>query len=340
MTVLIDPPAWPAHGTLFSHLVSDESLYELRLFARAAGVPDRALDLDHYDVPARRYDALVAAGAVPVDGRELARRLGGSVVRVSGAERGHAARDSLGARWSALRPGEPGCPDVGPTPDGSSGSAVSPEAWAAVGESLLDRWSEPHRTYHTRLHLAQSLDALDLLLDDLAAAGTPVEPATAWTARVALWFHDAVHDGEAVRDEERSAELARTALSAIDPGDPVHPGDAPASGSLVEEVARLVLVTTAHDPAPGDLAGALVSDADLAVLGAEPPAYARYAQQVRAEYADVPELRFRLGRAAVLTQLLAGRGLFRTVPGAARWNERATANLRAERRSLTARPPR
>ncbi|WP_036964903.1 DUF4031 domain-containing protein, partial [Promicromonospora kroppenstedtii] len=78
MTLFIDPPAWPAHGTLFSHLVSDRSLQELRLFARAAGVPDRALDLDHYDVPAERYDDLVAAGAVPVDGGDLARRLAGS----------------------------------------------------------------------------------------------------------------------------------------------------------------------------------------------------------------------------------------------------------------------
>ena len=62
MTLFIDPPAWPAHGTLFSHLVSDGSLQELRLFARAAEIPDRALDLDHYDVPASRYDDLVAAG--------------------------------------------------------------------------------------------------------------------------------------------------------------------------------------------------------------------------------------------------------------------------------------
>ena len=36
MTVLIDPPAWPAHGTVFSHLVSDASLEELHAFARAA----------------------------------------------------------------------------------------------------------------------------------------------------------------------------------------------------------------------------------------------------------------------------------------------------------------
>lgn len=311
MTVLIDPPAWPAHGTHFSHMVSDTSLYELRTFARAAGAPDRALDLDHYDVPAERYDDLVAAGAVPVDGRELARRLGASVLRVSGAERGRASRETLAARWSTL----------GPTPEGSPAHAATPEAWAAAGEDLLNRWREPHRVYHTRLHLAQALDALDLLLGDLQAAGTPVDPVTVWQARVALWFHDAVHDGEAGRDEQQSADLVRTLLGR------------PTSGGVLDEVTRLVLVTTDHDPARGDLAGALVSDADLAVLGSAPRTYERYAAQVRAEYAHVPEVPFRVGRGAVLTKLIGGE-LFRTPPGIARWQTQARANLRAERGRL------
>lgn len=73
--ILIDPPAWPAHGVLWSHLVSDLSFEELHVFARSAGVPARAFDRDHYDVPADMYDALVAAGAQPVRSRDLVLRL-------------------------------------------------------------------------------------------------------------------------------------------------------------------------------------------------------------------------------------------------------------------------
>ena len=69
MAVYVDPPLWPAHGTHFSHLVSDTSLEELHAFAAAAGIPGRAFDGDHYDVAEDRYAALVAAGAVPVEGR-------------------------------------------------------------------------------------------------------------------------------------------------------------------------------------------------------------------------------------------------------------------------------
>lgn len=47
MALLIDPPVWPAHGTNFSHLVSEESLLELLLFADANDVPVRAFDHDH-----------------------------------------------------------------------------------------------------------------------------------------------------------------------------------------------------------------------------------------------------------------------------------------------------
>lgn len=81
MAILIDPPAWPAHGTLFSHLVSDESHEELHNFARQAGVSPRAFDLDHYDVPMHMYDDLVRLGAVPVRSKELVQRLIASGLR-------------------------------------------------------------------------------------------------------------------------------------------------------------------------------------------------------------------------------------------------------------------
>ncbi len=82
MTVLVDPPLWPRHGRLWSHLVSDASLAELHAFAERAGLPGRAFDLDHYDVPDEKHADLVALGAVPVSAGELIRRLRASGLRV------------------------------------------------------------------------------------------------------------------------------------------------------------------------------------------------------------------------------------------------------------------
>jgi hypothetical protein len=73
--ILIDPPTWPGHGRLWSHLVSDESLDELHAFADRVGIPRRGFERDHYDVPEHLYARAVEAGAVPVSSRELVQRL-------------------------------------------------------------------------------------------------------------------------------------------------------------------------------------------------------------------------------------------------------------------------
>ena len=76
MAVLIDPPSWPGPGgLLWSHLVSDGCYEELHEFARRLGVPERAFDRDHYDVPETVYGRAVLLGAEPVSSRELVRRL-------------------------------------------------------------------------------------------------------------------------------------------------------------------------------------------------------------------------------------------------------------------------
>ncbi|MGI5482143.1 DUF4031 domain-containing protein [Streptomyces lavendofoliae] len=81
MTVYIDPPNWPGHGRMWSHMVSDTSYDELHAFAARIGAPPRAFDRDHYDVPSERYADAVAAGAVEVGSKELVRRLTESGLR-------------------------------------------------------------------------------------------------------------------------------------------------------------------------------------------------------------------------------------------------------------------
>lgn len=101
--LLIDPPAWPAHGRLWSHLVSDTSFEELHAFAERAGIPRRGFEGDHYDIPEERYAGVVAAGAVPIDGRELLRRLQRSGLRISKRKHERVVMSTPNAPW--LPPG-------------------------------------------------------------------------------------------------------------------------------------------------------------------------------------------------------------------------------------------
>jgi predicted metal-dependent HD superfamily phosphohydrolase len=114
--------------------------------------------------------------------------------------------------------------------------------------------------------------------------------------QLAIWFHDAVYDTRAKDNEERSAAFAVEVLQPLGVPTPT-----------VEHVARLVRATAhlASPDAPADADTATLLDADLAILGAAPERYARYARDIREEYAWVPEEDYRKGRAAVLRAFLA-----------------------------------
>jgi hypothetical protein len=75
VAVLVDPAVWPWRGQLWSHLVSDLSYDELHAFAGRLGVPRRAFQGDHYDIPSSLRPAALALGAEDVPARELLRRL-------------------------------------------------------------------------------------------------------------------------------------------------------------------------------------------------------------------------------------------------------------------------
>lgn len=182
-----------------------------------------------------------------------------------------------------------------------------------VRDELLERWSEPHRHYHDTTHLLAVLEALEQL-------SAPESPPLVVT--LAAWFHDAVYDGVPGVDEESSAQLAQRLLHGHLPT-----GD-------VAEVARLVRLTTDHRAADGDHNGALLCDADLAVLGADPSRYDRYVERVRQDYAHVDDSAWRVGRSEVLRQLLGRDPLYRTERGRQLWQEHARTNLERELASL------
>jgi predicted metal-dependent HD superfamily phosphohydrolase len=187
---------------------------------------------------------------------------------------------------------------------------------AGAGAALLGRWAEPHRAYHDLAHLAEVLQRVDLLA---AEADQPD------VVRLAAWFHDAVYDPMAADNEERSAALAITTLRRLGLDEP-----------LLADVARLVHLTVTHEVADDDHDGAVLCDADLAVLASDDLRYSSYTEGVRREYAHVDDAAFATGRARVLSTLLARPALFRTVHGRSAWEQRARANVTAELARLRA----
>ncbi|MEX1217614.1 MAG: DUF4031 domain-containing protein [Acidimicrobiales bacterium] len=89
MTVLVDAAVWPFEGRKWAHLVSDASFEELHDFAATLGIPRRAFQGDHYDVPTEYRERAIALGAEPVSSRELVHRL-----RAAGLRRARVATAS------------------------------------------------------------------------------------------------------------------------------------------------------------------------------------------------------------------------------------------------------
>ena len=320
MSIYIDPPVWPAHGTVFSHLISDVSLAELHGFAAAAGISERAFDRDHYDVPAHLYDELVQAGAIKLSGAELTRTLIASGLRIPLKERPEKIRPRLLRAWKAAF--APRLEDA----EAPSDLRVQLVAQVAeLGESLLQAWEQPHRAYHHSGHLSQMLADLDRLYAHRAQGATPL------ALVLAAWFHDAVYEGAPGEDERRSEQLANTSLEPL-----VTAGLL--SGDELQMVSLLVRATATHElPEPADLPAGyepadiqFFLDADMAILAADSARYRRYLRGVRSEYSHFDDEAFRAGRTTFLRSILGRKRIFLSEQALHLWEEPARANLQAE----------
>ena len=314
MSIYIDPPTWPAHGTVFSHLISDASLAELHEFAAAAGISERAFDRDHYDVPAHLYEDLVRAGAKELSGAQLTRTLIASGLRIPLKERPEKIRPRLLRAWEAAF-----------APRLEKAPATFQQQVAELGESLLQAWEQPHRAYHHSGHLSQMLSDLDRLYAHRTQGSTPL------ALVLAAWFHDAVYEGAPGEDERRSEQLANISLEPL-----VTAGLL--SGDELQMVSLLVRATATHKlPESADLPAGyepadiqFFLDADMAILAADSARYRRYLRGVRSEYSHFDDEAFRAGRMTFLRLILGRKRIFLSEEGLQLWEEPARANLQAE----------
>jgi predicted metal-dependent HD superfamily phosphohydrolase len=160
---------------------------------------------------------------------------------------------------------------------------------AAIEEAfvlLQTRYAEPHRHYHNLAHIQAVLDVLGF-----------ISPSPALS--LAAWLHDAVYDPKRNDNEEQSADLARALLPPLR----VAP-------EIVEEAARLILLTKTHQADEADIEGKALLDADLSILSAPQAEYDGYAAAIRREYAWVPEADYRAGRAGILERFLTRQRIY------------------------------
>lgn len=189
---------------------------------------------------------------------------------------------------------------------------------AALFESLVSRYREPLRRHHGLRHLVWVVRHVHELVEH-----EPVDDIDAVV--VAAFFHDAIYDPTSHDNEAASARFAQHKLSELG-----------WSERRVEHVTGMIEATAAHRiaNAEGDTDTAVLLDADLAVLGADPSAYQAYANGIRAEFGHLDDAAWSAGRAGVLDEFLDRDAIYATPTARTRWEARARANLTAELASL------
>lgn len=172
---------------------------------------------------------------------------------------------------------------------------------ARLFDELIERYSEPHRRYHTLRHLEECLQQFDLLS---SSAEHPAE------VEAALWFHDAIYDTHRHDNELRSADWAKSVVP-------------PPCGARV----HALVMATRHEAVPSGIDEQVLVDVDLSILGAQTGRFDEYEAQIREEYAWVPAFIYRRKRKEVLEGFVARATIFSTACFIERHEERARANI-------------
>ena len=175
----------------------------------------------------------------------------------------------------------------------------------AVYQELVQRYSEPHRHYHTPEHIGHCLRQLDLaagLMDDADAV------------EMALWFHDAIYDPRASDNERKSAEFFTQVV------------DQDVTAAFRQSVYDLIMVTT-HPEQPRSLDEQFMVDIDLSSFGLPWDTFQRHSDAVRQEYTHLSDQQFYPNQIAFLRSLLARPAFFFTDLFRERYEKTAKENI-------------
>ena len=184
-------------------------------------------------------------------------------------------------------------------------------------DRLLARHREKQRRYHTATHVAWVIRHVEEL-----GAVEPVDHLDKVVA--AAFYHDAIYEPTHPANERASARLARRDLATLG-----------WSGDRTERVGSMIEATAHQGPGAPSGDTAILLDADLAILAADPAAYSDYVSGVRAEYRHVDDDEWRTGRTSVLQGFIDHTSIYSTPTARERWERRARANIAAELAALS-----
>lgn len=169
---------------------------------------------------------------------------------------------------------------------------------------LIAAYSEPHRFYHTTQHLRH--------LIGLLREASVTDVAVYW----ASFYHDYVYIAGRQDNEAKSADIAKAQMLQLN-----------IDSKLIDRCCELILLTKTHQLNETDVDAAVFLDADMAILAVDSQDYAVYIDNIKKEYASIPEFLFNRGRKKFVEACLNRNRLFNTDWFFNRFETQARKNL-------------
>ncbi len=157
---------------------------------------------------------------------------------------------------------------------------------------IVAAYSQHHRSYHTIDHIGECLQCFDRYQH---LAQHPIE------VEFALWLHDVVYHPLATDNELQSALWAMNIL---------HQGGV--CKTIQQRIYALILASQHGMTTPQTSDEKLLVDIDLSIFSATAERFALYQQQIRREYAQIPEIVFQQKRKAFLTTFVQSQSIYYT----------------------------
>ena len=197
-------------------------------------------------------------------------------------------------------------------------SYITPENASILWQDIAMRYNEPQRAYHSLQHIQQLFGQFDQVKNNLH------EP---HIIALALLYHDVIYEPTRSDNELKSAEYAVESLTGY------------LSAEQCQHIYALIMMTASHQidkwsnkaKAREEYSdAAYLLDMDLSILGSSWSVYEHYSHAVRQEYAHVSDDDYRVGRMAVLKELLAHPTLYLTDYYYERLEKQARKNIEHE----------
>ena len=192
------------------------------------------------------------------------------------------------------------------------GDATSPKRDIArsdlVCRELIDYYNEPHRFYHTTVHIQKCLNQLDLATHEM------VDPDA---VEMAIWFHDLIYEISGTENERESADYFEKQSAQV---------MAPGFRKKVYEM----IMTTIHGKAIPQEDARYVVDVDLSSFGMPWDDFAEDSEAVRKESTNLSDVEFFAIQCPFLQTLLDRPRIFFTDFYRDLYENRARANIQRQ----------